>query len=275
MFSFIRRILRKIKLYFQPEYKLTADIHYLYPNQRLSGKKIIITGGGRGLGFAMAKKFQEEGATVLITGRNEETLKEASRKIGCNYISFDVNNTNEIDNFFDRVESKIGIADVLVNNAGISLHENSIFDVDEIKFDSQFNTNLKGVYFLTKKFLQVYLQNNKRDGSVLFLSSERGQHVDDIPYGLIKASINSLTQGLAKMLIKKNIRINAIAPGITTTEMTGKSNDNLYSANYSTGRYYLPEEVAEIACFLISDAAGCLSGQIIVCNNGKSINYRK
>ena len=99
--------------------------------------------------------------------------------------------------------------------------------------------------------------------------------MDDLPYGIIKAAINSLTQGLSKLLIQNNIRINAIAPGITATDMTGRSKDDLFAQHYSTGRYYLPEEVAEIASFLISDAAGCLSGQIIVCNNGKSINYRK
>ena len=108
----------------------------------------------------------------------------------------------------------------------------------------------------------------------MFLSSERGQHVDDLPYGIIKAAINSLTQGLAKMLINSDIRINAVAPGITATSMTNRTVDDLYEENYSTGRCYLPEEVAEIACFLISDAAGCLSGQILVCNNGKSLNYR-
>lgn len=77
------------------------------------------------------------------------------------------------------------------------------------------------------------------------------------------------------MLIHSNIRINAIAPGITTTDMTGITKDDIYADDYSTSRYYLPEEVAEVACFLVSDASSCLSGQIIICNNGDSINYRK
>ena len=168
----------------------------------------------------------------------------------------------------------LGGVDVLVNNAGISLHEGTIRNVRYEQFDRQIDVNFKGVYFLSQKFLALYEKEQRKGGSILFLSSERGQHVDDLPYGIIKAAINSLTQGLAKMLINSDIRINAVAPGITATSMTNRTVDDLYEENYSTGRCYLPEEVAEIACFLISDAAGCLSGQILVCNNGKSLNYR-
>lgn len=251
-----------------------ANIMLLEPNKRLVGKRIIITGGSRGLGFSMAKKFVAEGAKVLITGCNEETLQNAAKEIGCMYICYDVTDFEHMDEFVSRADSMLGGVDVLVNNAGISLHEGTIRNVRYEQFDRQVDVNFKGVYFLSQKFLALYEKEQRKGGSILFLSSERGQHVDDLPYGIIKAAINSLTQGLAKMLINSDIRVNAVAPGITATSMTNRTVDDLYEKKYSTGRCYLPEEVAEIACFLISDAAGCLSGQILVCNNGKSLNYR-
>ena len=109
----------------------------------------------------------------------------------------------------------------------------------------------------------------------MFISSERGIQTDDIPYGLTKAAINSLVKGLAPKLIKENIRINAVAPGITTSDMTGfKKEGNLYCEANLNQRVYLPEEVAEVATFLISDASSCVSGQIIACNEGKTGNSR-
>ena len=251
-----------------------ANIMLLEPNKRLIGKRVIITGGSRGLGFSMAKKFVAEGAKVLITGCNEQSLQSAAKEIGCMYICYDVTDFEHMDEFVSKADNMLGGANVLVNNAGISLHEGTIRNVHYEQFDRQVDVNLKGVYFLSQKFLALYEKGQRNGGSILLLSSERGQHADDLPYGLIKAAINSLTQGLAKMLIRSNIRVNAVAPGITATNMTNRTIDNLYEENYSTGRCYLPEEVAEIACFLISDAAGCLSGQILVCNNGKSLNYR-
>lgn len=96
---------------------------------------------------------------------------------------------------------------------------------------------------------------------------------DTIPYGLTKAALNSLTQGMASDVISHGIRINAIAPGVTVSEMTNyKREDNLYSSYQASERIYLPEEVAEVACFLLSDASKCISGEIIVCDNGKYIN---
>lgn len=270
----IKQIIKKTIKYAQIKKVIRANITLLQPNKRLEGKKIIITGGSRGLGFAMAKKFVAEGAEVLITGRDINSLKKAAESIGCKYICYDVTDFANMESFIEEADKCLNGVNVLVNNAGISLHEGTIRNVQFEQFDKQIDINLKGSYFLCQKFLSLYEKNNRKDGSILFLSSERGQHVDDLPYGLIKAAINSLTQGLAKMLIKNNIRINAIAPGITATDMTNVSSNDLYAENYATGRYYLPEEVAEIACFLISDAAYCLSGQIIVCNNGKSLNYK-
>lgn len=254
--------------------KVTADISYLNPNDRLIGKRIVVTGGSRGIGKAIANKLIKEGAQVIITGRNEESLKKCSEELGCKYMVLDMLDISSFDSFINNAVSKLGGLDCLVNNAGVSLHEKSFFDVTEETFDVQVNTNFKGPLFLTQAFLKE-LRSNNRSGNVLFISSETGITMDIRPYGYTKAAINSMVQGLAYVLAKDNIRVNAIAPGITATEMTGFSaEDNLYCQSNMNDRVYLPEEVAETACFLLSDVSGCISGQIIACNNGRSINSR-
>lgn len=252
---------------------LKAEITYLYPNKRLCGKNIIITGGGHGLGAAMARKFVAEGAKVIILGRNVETLKRTAAEIGCDYIKFDVTESNGMERMLNEVDNVFkGCANVLVNNAGMSLHEGSIFNVTEKGYDAQFNVNLKASYFLSQAFLHK-LEEKHKTGNILFVSSERGRYVDNIPYGLTKSAINSLTQGLAKLMIKKGVRVNAVAPGVTASDMTHREvGGDMYAPQYATGRTYQPEEVAEVACFLISDAASCISGQIIYCDNGNSVN---
>lgn len=258
-----------------PNITVSANISYLSPNQRLHGKKIIITGGGKGLGLSMAKKFISEGAIVLIAGRNEETLMKTAKDLNCKYLTLDVQDINSFDKFIYDAYSLLGKIDCLVNNAGVSLHEGNFRNVSEEQFNTQVNTNLRGSYFLAQKFVKLYEENNQDNGKLLFISSERGITVDDIPYGLTKVAINSLVQGLATKLISKGIRVNAIAPGVTVSDMTGyKSMENLYLPYNITKRVYLPEEVAEIACFLLSDAANILNGQILVCNEGKTINSK-
>lgn len=251
-----------------------AKISYLLPHNRLIGKKVIITGGGRGLGFAMAKKFVEEGAEVLIAGRNINTLQASAEKIGCRYLALDVSEPTGLKTFISEAARLMGGINVLVNNAGISLHEKSFFDVTSETFDNQINTNLKGAFFLTQEFVR-YLKANEINGNVLFISSETGDTMDYRPYGFTKVAVNSMVQGLAFLFKKEGIRVNAIAPGVTASDMTGfKADGDLFAGEYATGRIYLPEEVAETACFLISDVSGCISGQIITCNNAQTVNAR-
>ena len=257
-----------------PTKNITAHITYLQPDGRLKGKKIIVTGGGKGLGAAMAAKFVSEGASVLISGRKEADLKATADKIGCSFLTLDVQDTSVLDRFIEDADEMLGGADCLVNNAGISLHEPTFFNVTPNTFDAQIATNLRGGFFLTQSFTKMLLKE-KRKGNVLFVSSETGETVDVRPYGFTKAAVNSMVQGLASLFVKDGIRVNAVAPGITASDMTGfKTDGNLFLAGNATERVYLPEEVAETACFLLSDASGCISGQVIVCNNGKTINSR-
>lgn len=251
-----------------------ANIHYLAPNEHLKDKKIVITGGGRGLGFAMAKKFIVEGADVLIAGRNEKTLKASAEELSCKYLTLDVSNPTDFKAFIDNADKILGEVNVLVNNAGVSLHEPTFFDVTPETFDKQVDTNFRGAFFLTQEFIK-HLKANGSTGNVLFVSSETGDTMDFRPYGFTKVAVNSMVQGLAYLFRKEGIRVNAVAPGVTASDMTGvKADGNLNAGEYATGRYYLPEEVAETAAFLISDASGCVSGQIITCNNAQTINAR-
>lgn len=271
--KYFKRLMKYV-LTGEPRKMVTAHISYIAPCQRLKGKRILITGGGRGLGYAMAKKFVSEGAQVLIAGRNEETLKKSAQELSCLYLKIDVQDVESFDFFIERANNMLGGLDCLVNNAGISLHEKQFTDVTVANFDEQINTNLRGGFFMAQKFIQL-LEKEKRAGTILFLSSETSHTADIRPYGLTKAAINSLVQGLAAKYASTGIRVNAVAPGITTTDMTGyKADDNLYLRRNAAQRVYLPEEVAECACFLLSDISGCISGEIVTCNNGTTINTR-
>ena len=251
-----------------------ARITSLNPSEKLKGKKIIVTGGGSGLGYAMAKRFVDEGADVLISGRDIEKLSKSASEIGCKYLQLDLQNTSAYNSFLEKADSLLGGINCLVNNAGISLHENSFFDITVESFRSQVDTNLTGTFFLTQHFAK-YLIEQKTGGNILIISSETGITSDIRPYGYTKAALNSMVEGIAYLFAKQNIRINAIAPGITASQMTGKDpNGDISSKKEMLGRVYLPEEVAEIAAFILSDAASCLTGQTLVCNNGKTINAR-
>ena len=259
-----------------PVKKLDATISYLKPSNKLLGKKIVVTGGGRGLGLAMAKRFVAEGANVLIAGRNEMCLKESALEMGCSFLRLDVQDVHSFTSFIDEAWELLGGINCLVNNAGVSHHEGNIRNVTIDDFNIQINTNLRSGYFLSQKFIDKYEKADVKSGNILFVSSERGVMADDLPYGITKAAINTLVQGLACELIDRGIRVNAMAPGVTASDMTGFNRDGSMTLHsQATGRVYLPEEMAEIACFLLSDASNLLNGQIIVCNEGKSINFRR
>lgn len=258
-----------------PENHITANIVTIAPNELLKGRKIIVTGGSRGLGYAMAKRFVEQGANVLITGRNQETLKQSAEQINCKYLVLDVHDVNLFQSFIDNSNVLLGGFDSLVCNAGISLHEKDFFHITEQSFEAQINTNLKSNVFLAQKFIGFAIQRNI-EANILFISSEVGELADNRPYGWTKAALNSLVRGLASNFAGNGIRVNAISPGITCSDMTGlNSNGNLYIPTNATKRAYLPEEIAEVATFMLSDCSKCVSGQVIVCNNGKTIYTRE
>lgn len=270
--KFIKRGIQYI-LHGVPTQYVKANVAFLQPNEMLKGKNIIITGGGRGLGAAMAEKFTREGANVLIAGRSESTLKETVARIGCKYCVLDVTKISDFSTFIRKADMMMGGINCLVCNAGISLHEGSFMNVNPDTFDAQISTNLKGSYFLAQEFIKYVLEKKLNNANILFVSSEKGVYVDYLPYGLTKRAINSLTQALANEYIHYGIRVNAIAPGITASDMTGLSAEgNLYASYQINRRVYLPEEVAEVASFLISDASSCLSGQILICDEGKTVN---
>lgn len=110
-------------------------------------------------------------------------------------------------------------------------------------------------------------------GNLLFLSSETSSKCVDIPYGLTKAAINSLVGGIARRVYQRGIRVNAIAPGVTYTDMTKGSNviDGDYANNSIAGRFLMPEEIAEVACFILSKASICISGEVIHCDAGSHL----
>lgn len=276
LFNYIKRGVQYI-ISGQPQQHTTANIISVNPTNIHQGKRILITGGSRGIGYAIAKKLVSEGATVMITGRNEETLKKVSEELNCRYLCMDISDTSNISFLFERADEEIGGFDCLVNNAGVSLHERCFEEVTQEQFDTQFDTNLKGGYFLTQCFVNTCKREERKNCKIIFISSQRGTFVDDIPYGLTKVAINSLVQALAYDLIKYDIRVYGLAPGATLTDLFGEgSKDNIYYEVNRSKRFYLPEEVAEVANFLLMDIANCLSGNILVCDEGRSINtYKK
>lgn len=247
-----------------------------FSKQRLTNRKILITGGGKGIGYWIAKKCIEEGAKVLICGRNEETLKKARKELGesCLYIQYDVSDIAGLPGFIDEAFDRMGGMDSLISNAGISLHEGSFLNVTEKGFDIQFGVNFKAPYFLAKYFIEKVEREKQDSANVLFITSERGSFCTSIPYGLTKASIKSYVGALCRYYChNEHIRVNALAPGVTASEMTGHQVDGDYQDDDSpNGRIFHPAEMANVACFLLSDESSCISGETIHCDCGRHLN---
>lgn len=258
-----------------PEYKTTVNIQVLEAQNLLKGRNIIITGGGRGLGYYIAKKSIDEGAKVLIAGRNEDTLKKAVDTLGKNasYLVADVSKVDEIDSFLERATELFGGSkiDSLVSNAGISLHEGDFRNVTEEDWDAQMNTNLKGNYFLVKKFVQYLEKQDDKKGNIVVITSERARRPDDLPYGLTKIATSSFIQRIAHKVIAEGIRINGVGPGVTESDMTGVTREHIHSESQAGKRFFVPEEVAEVVNFLLSDTSACISGEIITCSQCNNI----
>ena len=284
--SFIKYVKRGFRyvLTGQPVHYTNVTVHTMAPNQVLHDRNILITGGGRGLGFHIAKKCISEGAKVIITGRNQKTLCEAKKQLGdhCEYIVHDNIDISRIPVLFDEAELLMNhkMIDSLVCNAGISLHEGDFHHVTEDTWDAQMDINLKSNYFFTKYFVEYYENKLRshltygRSGNIVIISSERAKRSDDIPYGLTKAALSSFIQAIAAKTINLDIRINGVGPGVTATYMTGfKAGGNMYNSWQNNQRIFLPEEIAEVVNFLLSDISGCISGEIITCDQGNYISH--
>lgn len=269
----LKRVLRYI-IKGVPEKKIYVNVIQSSGRELLKGKHVLITGGSRGIGFYIAQKCILEGAKVLICGRSESNLRNAKEKLGdsCYTIQCDISEASNLPSFLDKAYEMLdGRIDCLVNNAGISYHEGSFRNVTEKGFEEQFKVNFKGTYFMAKYYIQ-HVENAKQlQANILFITSERGSFCTEIPYGLSKAAINSLVGSLSRNLYGcKGIRINALAPGVTATDMTGHDINGDYSSKGSPiGRVFHPVEMAEVACFLLSDLSSCISGEIIHCDAGR------
>lgn len=276
----IKRYIRKaakLVLSSSPEQRVTVEVAQVVAGSLLAGRRVVVTGGGRGLGLAMARRFASEGARVVVSGRSEGTLRAACAEIGAaaSYVVADVRDVERAGEFLDACEERLGgAADSLVANAGVSLHEGHFSRVTVEGFDAQFGTNVRGAYFLSKEFLERRLRAAEPFGNLLVVTSETGEQAYDTPYGMTKAAMDSFVRAASRRAYKRGIRVNAIAPGVTLSDMTSEyadaSDGNLWR-DCASGRVFLPEEVAEVALFLLSDASKCISGEVVHTNAGNHI----
>ena len=240
--------------------------------QLLTNKVVLITGGSGGIGFAIAKKCLASGAKVIIAGTSEQKLNAKVKECDTQSIKALVLNLNDVSSFEAKVQEACGLfeenrIDVLVNSAGVNPAK-KFFDITEKDFDTTMAVNVKGIFFMCQAMAK-YMIENKIKGHILNLSSSSALRPAWGPYEMSKWTIKGFTVGLADMLIKHGIVVNAIAPGPTATPMLGKEEgDDLDLPNNPTGRYAMPEEIAELAIMLISDAGKLVVGDTLYATGG-------
>ena len=147
-----------------PVQKINAGITTIEQGKTLAGHKILITGGSRGIGYTLAKRFIAEGAEVLIVGRNEESLQKAVAELGCKYLAFDVTNIIQLPELIGQAAEAMGGLTGLVNNAGVCNLDKGFLNVTEQSYDEQFLLNVKSPFFLTQAFVQ-YVTEKKVSSS--------------------------------------------------------------------------------------------------------------
>ncbi len=236
--------------------------------KRLEGKVAVVTGGNSGIGLATAKRFQDEGAKVAISGRSRKTLDEAVKSIGNGIVAIqaDVSVLADTDRLYAEVAKKLGKIDILFVNAGVGKFA-PLADTTEQSYDEQFDINIKGAYFTIQKALP-YLNDG---ASIILNTSVAGSKGMEgaSAYSATKAALRSLARTTAAELVGRGIRVNAIAPGPIVTPILGRTGlpqeaideftRNIAERN-PMKRFGQPEEVASAVAFLASQDASYITG---------------
>jgi NAD(P)-dependent dehydrogenase (short-subunit alcohol dehydrogenase family) len=251
---------------------------------RFENKVVIVTGGGTGIGRGIAHRFGSEGAQVVLTGRREEPLTSVVNEIikagGKAWAkTCDVRSVDEIQGVVDLVLERAGQIDVLINNAGVA-GEGPFLEVTPEYYDDVLDTNLRGCYFMGQRVAKAMIAKGN-GGSIINITSIDATAADGpySAYGTAKAGLVNLTRCMAFELAQHKIRVNAVAPGFTMTEMTS----NAVSAeelDYLQNRFdRVPmrrlgtvEEVGALVAFLASDEAPYVTGENITIDGGLTSN---
>ena len=241
----------------------------------LRGKRILITGGSSGIGLAIANKFVNCGAQVVITGRDEAALQKAVADVGASTLHalrWDVSDISVIDRNLARTRDMLGgELDILVNNAGVLLID-PFLEVSEGTWDKTHAVNSKGVFFLTQSVCRTWRTQARKIRKVIMVSSTSGFLPGAYPYRMNKWDLVGMTQGLAVKLADHGIIVNGIAPGNTAGRMLGIGEEgNLADPGIPLGRVALPEELAELAAFLAGDGSNYITGQTVICDGGMTL----
>ena len=240
-------------------------------------KIVLVTGSSRGIGKAIAEKFASQNYNVIITYNGNNVLAEnlvnvfnTKYSIDCLALKLDVLNINSINEVYDSIIEKYGRLDVVVNNAGITNDKLSM-KMKEEDFTSVINANLVGTFNSSQQALK--LMSRQKSGSIINLSSVVGitGNAGQVNYSASKAAVIGLTKSYSKEYGKRNIRINAVAPGFISTDMTKDLSDTIKDGvkkNVSMARFGEPEEIANVVYFLGSEEASYITGQTIVVDGG-------
>ncbi len=238
--------------------------------EELKEKVVLVTGGTRGIGRAIAERFAELGSTVYITGTNEERTLKTAEEMGVNGLKMNVTDREEVKEGINVILEKEGKIDILINNAGIT-RDTLFLRMKEEDWDSVIDTNLNGVFNVTKAVVPSMVK--KRSGVIISISSVIGftGNVGQANYASTKAALVGFTKSLAKELGGRGIRVNCVAPGYITTDMTEKIPEKIKQEilkSIPLRREGQPREVADVCVFLASDMASYITGTTVHVNGG-------
>lgn len=247
---------------------------------QLAGKHVVITGGAKGIGRAIAELFVEAGATVIITDRDEAAGKQtvaelnARRPSSASLYILDVTDRDAAERTAEAIATEVGVPDVLVNNAGI-VRNGPASETSEADWHAVIDVNLNGVFYCAQAFGKRMAAVGR--GAIVNISSMCGEIVvypqPQVAYNAAKAGVNLITKSLAVEWAKQGVRVNAVAPGYTATELTlaGRSNEEWFSTwmrMTPQGRLGEPREIANAVLFLASDAASFVTGTVLAVDGG-------
>ncbi|WP_213357738.1 3-oxoacyl-ACP reductase FabG [Chlamydiifrater phoenicopteri] len=243
----------------------------------LEGKKAIVTGGNRGIGFGIAKAFVEHGATVEIWGTNESGCQKAAEELlslgntgGVSYAKVDVTSLPQIQEAMARFLERHGGLDILVNNAGIT-KDNLLMKMSEEEWNAVIQTNLSSVFYTCSSAIRHMMK--ARSGSIINITSIVGKtgNPGQTNYAASKAGIIGFSKALAKEVGSRNIRVNCIAPGYIQTDMTAVLKEELKAAWIKMtplARLGSVEDIAGAALFLASPWSSYITSQVITVDGG-------